>query len=83
MSQEKVDKKKYEKTHRRSLLRKKKLEEFLSIACVSIIGLAIVGWIGFSIYTKVQESQAELAAANIVYHDINASAIQDYVSTLN
>ncbi|MBE5912297.1 hypothetical protein [Pseudobutyrivibrio sp.] len=83
MSQEKVDKKKYEKTHRRSLLRKKKLEEFFSIACVSIIGLAIVGWIGFSIYTKVQESQAELAASTIEYHEINASAIQDYVSTLN
>ena len=52
MSQEKVDKKRYERDHRRSIIRKKKIEEALSIVCVSVIGLAIVGWIGFSIYTK-------------------------------
>ncbi len=81
MSQEKVDKKKYEKTHRRSLLRKKKLEEVLSIACVSVIAIAIVGWIGFSIYTKVQENEA--ANFTYEYHDIDNSAIQDYLATLN
>ena len=80
MSQEKVDQKKYDKTHRRSLLRKKRLEEFLSIACVSIIGLAIIGWIGFSVYTKIQSADAE--NATVEYAEIDNSALQDYLATL-
>ena len=80
MSQEKVDKKKYEKTHRRSLLRKKKLEEFLSIACVCVIAIGIIGWIGFSVYTKVEENAAANATAQ--YFEIDSSGIQDYLSSL-
>ena len=80
MSQQKVDQKKYEKTHRRSLLRKKKLEEFLSIACVSVIAIAIVAWIGFSVFTKVEEN-AE-ANATTEYFEIDSSGIQDYLSSL-
>lgn len=81
MSQEKVDKKKYDKAHRESLVRKKKFEEAISIVCVSIIAVAIVGWIGFSIYTKAQQAAAENHVYE--YHDIDSSAIQDYISTLN
>ncbi len=81
MSQQKVDQKKYDKTHRRSILRKKKIEEVLSIACVSIIGLAIVAWVGFSIYTKVQDAAAENVTYD--YYDIDTSAIADYLSELN
>ncbi|MCR5581658.1 MAG: hypothetical protein K6F66_08750 [Pseudobutyrivibrio sp.] len=81
MSQQKVDQKKYDKTHRKSIVRKKKFEEFLSIACVSVIAVAIVAWIGFSVYTKWQA--AEEANATYEYFDISTNAIQDYLSTLN
>lgn len=80
MSQEKVDKKKFEKTHRRSLLRKKKLEEFLSIACVCVIAVGIVTWIGFSVYTKVEDSKE--ANATSQFYEIDSSALQEYLGSL-
>ena len=80
MSQEKVDKKKFEKTHRRSLLRKKKLEEFLSIACVCVIAIGIVAWIGFSVYTKVEDSKE--ANATSQFYEIDSSALQEYLGSL-
>ena len=80
MSQEKVDQKKYDKIHRKSLVRKRKLEEGISIACVAAISLFVVAWIGFSIYTKIQASAAENATYE--YYDIDTSAIQDYLTTL-
>ena len=80
MSQEKVDKKKFEKTHRRSLLRKKKLEEFLSIACVCVIAVGIVAWIGFSVYTKVEASKE--ANTTSQFYEIDSSALQEYLGSL-
>ncbi len=80
MSQEKVDQKKYDKAHRKSMLRKKKIEEIASIACVSVIAIAIVAWIGFSVYNKVETAAAENISYE--YYDIDTSAIQDYFSTL-
>ena len=53
MSQQKVDQKKLDKKNRRSTLRKKKIEEVLSLALVSVIAIAIVAWVGYSIYSKV------------------------------
>ncbi len=81
MSQQKVDQKKYDKAHRQSIVRKKKIEEVISIAIVSVIGLAIVAWVGFSIYTKVQQSAEENAVYE--YHDVDTSALQDYLGGLN
>ncbi len=81
MSQQKVDQKKVDKKNRRSTLRKKKIEEILSLALVSVIAIAIVAWVGYSIYSKVQTSAAENATYE--YYDIDTAAIQDYLSTLN
>ena len=81
MSQQKVDQKKLNKKNRRATLRKKKIEEVLSIAVVSIIGIAIVAWVAFSIYTKVQTSAEENATYD--YFTIDTSAIQDYLSGAN
>jgi len=81
MSQVKVDQKKQDKANRRSLVRKKKIEEAASIIVVSIIAVAIVVWIGFSMYTKFQQAAAENATYE--YYDITTSAIQDYISSLS
>jgi len=80
MSQVKVEQKKHDKLHRKSLVRKKKIEYIFSIACVCIIGVAILSWIGFSVYTKVQDAATENATYE--YYDISTSAIQDYLSSL-
>ena len=81
MSQQKVDQKKLDKTNRKSILRKKKIEEAMSILCVGIIAVAIIVWIGFSVVTKFQQH----ADANKTYdyYEVSTSAIQDYESTLN
>lgn len=80
MSQEKVEQKKHDRIHRRSLVRKKKIEYALSVTCVIVVAVAIFTWIGFSVYTKMQEAAAE----NFVYeyYDITTEAIQNYLSTL-
>ncbi len=80
MSQEKVEQKKHDRLHRRSLVRKKKIEYVLSVTCVVVVAVAIFTWIGFSVYTKMQEAAAE----NFVYeyYDITTEAIQNYLSTL-
>ena len=81
MSQQKVDQKKHDKANRKSIVRKKKIEEIASLVCVSIIAIAIVGWIGFSVYKKAE--QVKLANATYEYNEITTTAIQDYLNTLN
>ena len=80
MSQQKVDQKKHDKANRKSIVRKKKIEEIASLVCVSIIAIAIVGWIGFSVYKKAE--QIKLANATYEYNEITTTAIQDYLGTL-
>ena len=80
MSQEKVDQKKYDRVHRKSLVKKKKIEEAMSLVCLAAISLFIVGWIGFSVYTKAKTAAAENMTYE--YYDIDTSALQDYVSAL-
>lgn len=77
MSQEKVELKKIEKKNRKSTVRKKKIEYALSMTLVAIISLAIVSWIGYSIYTKAAAAAA--ANAEYEYHDVSTQAIQDYL----
>ena len=60
--------------------KKKKIEEIASLVCVSIIAIAIVGWIGFSVYKKAE--QVKLANATYEYNEITTTAIQDYLGTL-
>ena len=81
MSQQKVDQKKLEKKNRRSTLRKKKIEEVLSLTLVAIISVAVLAWVGYSVYTKVQT--ASEANATYEYFDVDTAAIQDYISSLN
>ena len=80
MSQQKVDQKKYNKEHRKSIVRKRKIEEFLSLIVVLVIVVGVVGWVGYSIYDKTQQAAAENATYE--YYDIDTAAIQDYLSDL-
>lgn len=55
MSQEKVDRRKYEKTHRKELIRKQRIKTALTVILSVVIICGGGGWIGYAMYTNYQE----------------------------
>ena len=72
MSQQKVDKYKKEKYNR-----KKQRERILYRIAGTALAAAIVGWIGFSVYARVQENKP------VTYTEVNMDAVNEYMDTLN
>ena len=81
MSQAKVDQNKKNKANRKSILRKKKIESVLSLSCVCVVLIAVVGWIGYSIYNKAETAASENIEYS--YYELSTDAITDYTNTLN
>lgn len=81
MSQEKVSYKKEQKQNRKKIVHKKKVEYVLSMVCLSIVCVAVVAWIGYSIYTKA----SAYAAENVTYeyNEVSTDALQEYISGIN
>lgn len=79
MSQKKVDSYKKEKANREKLIKKEKrilmLEKLAGIA----ICVAVVCWIGFSIYDKTQENKEAVVQET----EIDTAALDEYLSSLN
>ena len=50
MSQEKVDRYKKEKANRKENMRKEKMLNSVRKCVISVAGLVLVGWIGYSVY---------------------------------
>lgn len=76
MSQEKVNRYKEEKAKRKELLAKEKKKQMIARICAGLIGLALVGWVGYSVYdmaTRPDTSDVEL----------DASALDEYISGIN
>lgn len=57
MSQEKVDKYKKEKANRKQIMRREKMANLLRKCVVGIVGLILVGWIGYSAYGTYESSK--------------------------
>ena len=57
MSQEKVDRYKKEKANRKQIMRKEKMANLLRKCVVGIVGLILVGWIGYSAYGTYESSK--------------------------
>lgn len=83
MSQEKVDYKKDKKLHRKEIVKKERATRRIWAVCASVICIAIVGFVGFSLYTVVQENQEKAALENMVTTPIDLSAISDYQDSLS
>lgn len=66
MSQEKVDRYKKEKANRKQSVKKEKTRIILRQCAVGVIGLALIGWIGFSAYSTY-ESRKPKEEAQIDY----------------
>ena len=67
MSQEKVNRYKEEKANRKEILAKEKRKQAVTKVCAGVIALALVGWIGDSVYDMAKR---------------DASALDSYLSSM-
>ena len=76
MSQEKVDKYKAQKANRKAIMKKEKMKHRMRQLSVAVVGLVIVGWLGYSAY-NVYESKKPKQTAEVDY-----KAITEYQQNL-
>lgn len=77
MSQEKVDRYKQEKLNRKKNQVKEKVKRFFRRTVVSVLGAALLGWIGYSAYDIYVENRPKDSAK------VNYTAITNYRDGLN
>lgn len=77
MSQEKVDRYKEQKANRKKIMKKEKAMHALRKCVVCVIGIGLVGWLGFSAYNVYMDSQPRLEAA------VDYTSIAEYVQGMN
>ena len=82
MSQEKVDRYKKEKANRKQIMRKEKMANLLRKCVVGIVGLILVGWIGYSAYDLVTREDPD-AEQEVVTTEMDVTALNDYLSSLS
>ena len=75
MSQEKVDRYKEQKAHRKEIMAREKRQKFLVKLCAGLVALALVCWLGYSIYDSANKPDTSDVA-------ITTTAIDDYVNSL-
>ena len=81
MSQEKVDKKKQLKRNREAIAKQNKRKEIIGIVIGAVVAVALVAWIGISVYQKAED--AKLAKAAEETTDVDLSAIDDYLNEVD
>lgn len=62
MSQEKVDRYKKEKANRKENVRKEKMRNAMHKGVVCLVGVLLIGWIGYSAYGRFEESRSNQEA---------------------
>lgn len=77
MSQEKVDRYKQEKANRKKTMKKQRLMNVVRKCVLSLAGLALIGWLGYSAYNTYSANQEREVAT------INYDAINTYMSELS
>ena len=75
MSQQKVDQYKKEKYSRKQQLQKEKKQRLVYNIIGGVAAVAIVGWIGFSVYSRVEANRP------VSYTEVNLVALSEYLST--
>lgn len=78
MSQAKVDKYKEEKLKRDQLIKKEKRILFLEKTAGVLVAVAVVGWLGWSVYGQVQAAED----AKVTETVMDATAIDEYFTSL-
>lgn len=76
MSQAKVDKYKQEKANRKQTMAKEKRNRSITKACVTVVGLALVVWIGISAVDSMKENRP----VDTIY--IDTAEVDNYINSL-
>ena len=79
MSQKKVDAYKKEKANREKLIKKEKRIFMIEKIIVLVVCVALVCWVGFSIYRKASDDKQQ----QVVDTQINLDALDDYIYSLD
>lgn len=77
MSQAKVDQHKKDKANRKQQMKKDKMKKRISLVISAVIGLAVVGWVGYSVYDYIDSNKV------IESVDVNYDSVNDYLSEIN
>ena len=75
MSQEKVDRYKEQKKNRKAIQAKKKRKALIEKICAGVIVLALVCWLGYSVYDIATRPDTSALT-------INTTALDDYLNGL-
>ena len=75
MSQEKVNRYKQEKANRKEILAKEKKKQAVTKAVAAVIALALVCWIGYSVYDMATRPDTSTI-------EMDASALDSYLSSM-
>ena len=76
MSQEKVDRYKKEKANRKQIMRKQKMMNFLRKGVLTLVALALIGWLGYSAYDMYESGKDRVVA------EVNYDSVTDYLNSL-
>ena len=76
MSQKKVDAYKEQKANRAKIMKKEKWILRLEKLAALVVCIAVVCWIGFSVYGKVTDGKEEVKVETVM----DTSALDDYLS---
>lgn len=77
MSQAKVDRYKEEKANRKKNIRKQRIMNVVRKCVLSLVALALVGWLGYSAYDTYESNQERPVAS------VNYDAVNNYLSTIS
>lgn len=76
MSQEKVDRYKQEKANRKKNMHREKVKQAIRRVVVGVLGLALIGWLGYSAYDIYEANRPQQTA------EVDYTAITEYQAGL-
>lgn len=76
MSQAKVDKYKEQKANRKEIMKKEKRHNQIVKASAAVIGVVMIGWVGFSAYDAYQSAQPRETV------EIDYTAFETYLNSI-
>lgn len=77
MSQEKVAKYKEQKANRKEIMKKEKQQKQMRIVVTSLIGAAVIGWIGYSAVNTIIDNQPRQSV------EVDYTAVDEYLNGIN
>ena len=77
MRQAKVDQYKKDKANRKQIMRRQKMMNLARKAVLSLAGIALIGWLGYSAWDMYESGKERVVA------EVNYDAVTDYLDSLN